>query len=421
MTNDLSQGSLGASICNFSLPESDLVANKPIYIQHDVTDEYIRSLAPRLPVPVLMPTRLEKRARAFTKAFTGNVLYAVKCNPDKIMLQAMADGGVRRFDVASIGEIKLIHGMFPDAKMYFMHPIKSPESIREAYVNYGVRAFVLDYAGELDKILYETNAAPDLELFVRIAIPKDKPGGDVVTDFSSKFGAKIDTAAELIRTCRPCCAKLGVSFHVGTQCHDPLVYSKAVAYAAKVIEDSGVSVEVLDVGGGFPAQILSYDEIPPITDFTEAIAKAVEENGFSDLELLCEIGRGLVASSGSLIVRVEGRKDDLLYLNDGTYGGLFEAGSSTNLRYPARLIRREERDYEGALRAFRLAGPTCDSIDMMKGPFMLPADIQVGDWIRFDQLGAYGEVSRSDFNGFGAVQKLVVQHEDCSEELVKFA
>ena len=422
MTDDLYQGGQEASIHTFSLSQEQLLPYGSVaaHVPQDVTDEYIRELSPAVPMPILNPGRLTQRAREFTKAFTGHVLYAVKCNPDEIFLKAMYKGGVRRFDVASIGEVRLIKRLFPDAKIYFMHPIKAPEAIREAYINHGVRAFVLDYADELDKILHETNAAPDLELFVRMAIPKDKPGCDVATDFSSKFGAKPAEAAELLRLCRPYCTKLGLSFHVGTQCDDPMVYTKAVGHAAKAIAESGVSVEVLDVGGGFPAELDTAEPVPPVNAFTKAIAQAISANELDDLELLCEVGRGLVACAGSLVVRVEGRKDDLLYLNDGTYGGMFEAGGSIGLPYPAKLIRREDRDYNGPLKAFRFAGPTCDSVDMMKGPFMLPADIKVGDWIRLEQLGAYGEVSRTDFNGFGSVQKVIVEEESCSEEAIQF-
>lgn len=410
MTNKSSQGSQGASILTLSLPENRMIPRnaRQVSVPYEITDDVVRDIAPCVPMPILMPDRVQAKAQQFTKAFTGHVLYAVKCNPDEIFLKAMHKGGVRRFDVASIGEVRMIKRLFPKAKQYFMHPIKAPEAIHEAYVNHGVRAFVLDYANELDKILHETNAAPDLELFVRIAIPKENAGGDVATDFSSKFGAKLAEAAELLRLCRPYCEKLGLSFHVGTQCHDPAIYSKAVAHAAKVIEESGVSVDVLDIGGGFPAELNSA--LPPVEAFTQAVAQAVECHNLGDLELLCEVGRGLVASGGALVVRVEGRKDDLLYLNDGTYGGIFEAGGAIGLPYPARLIRRDdERSASGATKAFRFAGPTCDSVDMMKGPFMLPADVQVGDWIRLDQLGAYGEVSRTDFNGFGTVQRVVVQ------------
>src|SRR5690606_34978034 len=152
----------------------------------------------------------------FTAAFPGRVMYAIKCNPDKIFLKAMYAGGVRSFDAASLSEVKLIRKLLPFASIYFMHPIKAPEAIREAYTKYRVKAFVLDYAGELDKILEVTNNAKDLELFVRIAVPK----GNVATDFSTKFGAKFDDAVALVKKCRPFCTRLGISFHVGTQCTD---------------------------------------------------------------------------------------------------------------------------------------------------------------------------------------------------------
>lgn len=423
MINDLPSGSQIGSVCAFSLSDEQLSLKdiQPLSVAHEIDDDYIRDLNPSVPVPILMPDKLVQNSQAFTKAFTGHVMYAVKCNPDEIMLKAIYEGGVRRFDAASISEIRTIKTLFPDAKIYFMHPIKAPEAIREAYVNHGVRAFVLDYIDELDKILHETNAAEDLELFVRLGIPKDQAGGGVATDFSSKFGAKPEQAAELLRLCRPHCRKLGLSFHVGTQCPDPEIYSKAVGHAAQAIENSGVSVEVIDVGGGFPAELNTDLPVPPVTAFTHTIAVALQDHGLDTLELLCEVGRGLVACAGSLIVRVEGRKDDLLYLNDGTYGGLFEAGGAIGLPYPARLIRRRERDFEGPVKAFRFAGPTCDSVDMMHGPFMLPSDVQVGDWIKLDQLGAYGEVSRTDFNGFGTVQKIIIQQNVMAEKDLQIA
>ncbi|NCT40240.1 MAG: type III PLP-dependent enzyme [Alphaproteobacteria bacterium] len=412
MTNDFLCENRSRSILQFTLHEDQLADHETLRVDHDIDDAFIRTLNPAIPVPILHPEKLFDKTREFISAFTGEVLYAVKCNPDKLLLKTMYAGGVRKFDAASIAEVRLIRGLFPDAKIYFMHPIKAPEAIREAYVNHNVRAFVLDYAGELEKILEETNAAPDLELFVRMAIPKDNSGKDVATDFSSKFGAKPAQAIELLRACRPYCKKLGLSFHVGTQCSDPEIYSRALAHAATVIRESGVEIEVLDIGGGFPAELnTDVTAIPPLDAFTKNIAAAITAHNLGHLQLLCEVGRGLVACAGSLIVRVEGRKDDLLYLNDGTYGGLFEAGGSIGLPYPAKLITREQTDESATLKAFRFAGPTCDSVDMMHGPFMLPENVQVGDWIMLDQLGAYGEVSRTDFNGFGSVHKIIVQKE----------
>lgn len=370
-----------------------------------VSDADIRRLNSSIPVAILEPEIVKKRAELFEGTFPGRVMYAVKCNPDPIFLKAMYAGGVNCFDAASLSEIKLIRELLPFTSIYFMHPIKAPEAIFEAYHSYNVNAFVLDYQGELDKICAVLPEAEDLELFIRIAVPK----GNVATDFSTKFGAKFDEAVALLKNARSRCVRLGVSFHVGTQCTDPGVYKNAVGYAADVIKASGVEVEALDVGGGFPTTLDVNKPAPSVEEYTDTIVAAVSDAGLGEIDLLCEVGRGLVADAGSLVVRVEGRKNELLYINDGTYGGLFEAGGAIGLPYPARLIRREEgREASSQLMAFRFAGPTCDSVDMMNGPFMLPEDVQVGDWIALDKLGAYGEVSRTDFNGFGKVKKIVI-------------
>ena len=406
MTDHISVEAEMPSLASFAIPEEKFFPKslQAITMAEELTDEQLRDLSPCVPVPILRPDALVETAKSFCKAFPGDVMYAMKCNPDPIMLKAIHKGGVNRFDAASIKEIRTISKLFPKAVIYYMHPVKAPEMIREAYINHGVRAFVLDSYEELDKILHVTNQAPDLELFVRIAVPK----GNVATDFSSKFGAKPDIAADLIAEAGKCAARLGVSFHVGTQCTDPDVYSRAIDYAAQVISQSGATVSVLDVGGGFPTILDKNNPPPSMTFYGAVIAEALSRNDMSHMQLLCEVGRGLVADAGALIVRVEGRRGDLLYLNDGTYGGMFEAGGSIGLPYPCHLIRREDREGSEELKAFRFAGPTCDSVDMMNGPFMLPADICAGDWIKIEKLGAYGEVSRTDFNGFGTVQKVIV-------------
>lgn len=411
MTDHTSPEACNASVFSFELPEEKSFPTTldPISRAEDLTDDDVRALNPCVPVPILRPGLLEMHAKSFCRAFPGHVMYAMKCNPDPVMLRAIHAGGVNRFDAASIKEIRTISTLFPQAKIYYMHPVKAPEMIREAYLNYGVRAFVLDSFDELEKIVTVTNNAPDLELFVRIAVPK----GKVATDFSAKFGARPEIAAQLIAQAQNHTSTLGVSFHVGTQCVDPMVYSRAIDYAAQIIKDSQANVKVLDVGGGFPTTLDLDNPPPPMEIFGAHISEAIAKNNLQDLELLCEAGRGLVADAGALIVRVEGRRDDLLYINDGTYGGIFEGGGSIGLPYPCHLIRRENHVDTAPfanppLKAFRLAGPTCDSVDMMNGPFLLPADIRSGDWIKLEKLGAYGEVSRTDFNGFGSVQKIIV-------------
>ncbi|HEY8964300.1 MAG TPA: type III PLP-dependent enzyme, partial [Alphaproteobacteria bacterium] len=202
--------------------------------------------------------------------------------------------------------------------------------------------------------------------------------------------------------------RLGLCLHVGTQTTDPAAYKRAIKVASKVIAASTVTVDVLDVGGGFPVQYPGQ-AIPPFADYVDTIKAAMKSEKLN-LPLMCEPGRALVATGGSLVVRVEGRKGDLLYINDGTYGGLFDAGASVKGRFEVRCIAPDGMVRDSAnLQAFRFAGPTCCSIDMMKGPFMLPANIQAGDWIEIQTMGAYSYGMRSNFNGFGHADMILMQ------------
>lgn len=359
-------------------------------------EDLAERLRPARPLYVTWPERLGATCRAFLSQFPGETMYAVKANPDKLVIQTLYRNGMRAFDCASVEEIRMVRKLAPKARIYFMHPVKAPEAIYEAYHNHGVRAFVLDCKEELYKILRETGMAPDLNLFVRLAPPKNESAG---TDFSSKFGARGTEAVELFQLCRPVASALGVCFHVGTQTSDPNVYGRAVHFAAALIRESGVQVDMMDVGGGFA---VPYPDavIPSLSDCVASLQTALREEGLSHLPLLCEPGRAMVSEAVAMVVRVEQRKGDLLYLNDGTYGGLFEAGSCFGCRYPVKAIRGDGALSE-ILTAYRFAGPTCDSVDMMQGPFMLPDDIEAGDFVIIYMIGAYGHASRSNFNGFG--------------------
>ncbi|MBP2290973.1 type III PLP-dependent enzyme [Azospirillum rugosum] len=354
---------------------------------------------PEDPMHCIRPGVLKDTAASFVAAFGqtvgGDVLYAVKCNPEPTVLRALWEGGVRHFDVASPGEIRLIRQMFPDAELHYMHPVKGREAIRTAYQQYGVRDFVLDSMEELQKILEETGDAQDLGLVVRLALPK----GNAVYDLSGKFGAPAADAVELLRAVRMVANKIGVSFHVGSQMLDPAAYERALELAGRIIADSGVVIDVLDVGGGFP---VSYPGVtpPPLGDFMEAIARGVTKlNLPAHCRVWCEPGRALVAPGVSLVVQVIKRRGNELFINDGVYGALSDAGVP-GFRFPARMIRPFATMTDAPLEAFSFYGPTCDSADKMNGPFHLPADIQAGDWIELGQLGAYGSCLRTAFNGF---------------------
>ena len=361
-------------------------------------DDIVTALRPALPLYLLRPERLGENAHQFLTQFPGTTMYAVKCNPDKAVLQTLIRAGIRAFDCASIEEVRLIRKLAPRAKIFYMHPVKAREAIREAYHLHGVRTFVLDCVEELYKIMQETDLAPDLELFVRVAIPK---GTGAAINLSGKFGASVEDSADLLQRCRPVCARLGVSFHVGSQCIKTERYALAIRLAAQAIKASGVAVDCLDVGGGFPVNYPSMP-IPPFADYMDAIRQSVARHKLAHLDLLCEPGRAMVANGATVVVRVEQRKGTCLHLNDGTYGTLFEMGPSSDFILPHRMIRPIQKT-SGIDVPFTLAGPTCDSLDMMKGPFLLPDDIREGDFIVIDNIGAYGTSSGTRFNGFGKV------------------
>lgn len=394
----------------FSTPTPFLQPSRktaPIHGYFGTVEGFIAENRPALPVYFLNPDRVAENTRRFMALFPGTVAYAVKCNPDANVLKTMAKEGLRAFDVASIEEVRAARKAAPRARLFFMNPIKSREAIREAYYTHGVRAYSLDCVGELYKILQETGLAPDLELFVRIAIPK---ANATMTDLTGKFGVALADAPELLTQCRPVATKLGLCFHVGSQCMKPERYARAIHLAAQAVKAAGVKLDVLDVGGGFPA---TYPDKQPalletyMNTISTAIARSRTLNG---VELVCEPGRSLVANAGIVVARVEQRKGNMLFLNDGTYGNLFDAGPCGGLIYPTRGVRpNESLSAESAL--FSFAGPTCDSIDMMKGPFTLPADIDEGDWIVVEQLGSYCLTMNTRFNGFGKTQMVVMGRE----------
>ncbi len=363
-------------------------------------EELIAARRPARPLYVLWPEKIAATAKAFVQAFPGETMYAVKTNPDENVLRALYQAGVRSFDAASIEEVRLVRKISKKARIYFMHPVKSPEAIREAYTLFGVRDFVLDTEDELFKIVRETDLASDLNLFVRLALPRN---GKASIDFSSKFGANQDDAVKLLKSSRPVAQRLGLCFHVGTQTTDPAAYARGVDRAAAVIKKSGVTVDVLDIGGGFPVR---YDDsVPSVEACVHALKGALAKNRLENMPLLAEPGRVLVAESGSLIVRVELRKDNTLYINDGTYGGMFDAGPLLKTKFPARAYRVDGA-FEQPDAPFRFAGPTCDALDVMEGPFILPADIDMGDWIEIGNLGSYSRSLRTNFNGFGGSDTL---------------
>ena len=356
--------------------------------------ELITELKPSDPVYCIRKKSIKKAAKYFIENFPGKILYAVKTNPNKLVVKTLIESGIKNFDVASIKEIQDIKKIDNSLECSYMHTVKSREDIRDAYFKFGVKAFSLDTKDELIKILETTNHANDLELFVRIAVSNEH----AEIDLSKKFGANTNEAPGLIRLTNQYAKKLGLSFHVGSQCMHPISYTKGIAEIGNLIKKTKIIPKVINIGGGFPT--IYPDLIPQsLNSYFEEIKKSLNTLKIDKLpEIICEPGRALVAESGSTIVRVNLRKKQKLYINDGTYGTLFDGGVP-NIVYPSRLITNG-RMISKKMTAFDFYGPTCDSMDYMKGPFILPNNIKENDYIELGQLGAYGLTFRTQFNGF---------------------
>jgi ornithine decarboxylase len=346
-------------------------------------------------------------ARWFQDNFKGDVFYAVKANPSPWVIETLAANGIASFDVASVNEIELVANHAPGSRMAFMHPVKSRAAIATAYFDHGVRTFALDTHEELTKILEATGGADDLSLIVRLAVQAEGASYSL----SGKFGVDLHEApALLLATRRATQGRMGVSFHVGSQCMRPTAYQAAMAQTSRALVRAGVFADVVDVGGGFPSVYPGM--IPPaLTDYMDSIHRAFSEMSVhEDTELWCEPGRALVAEATSILTKVELKKADALYLNDGSYGSLFDA-AHMKWPFPVKLYRGEAGDVEQVetpLRPFRFYGPTCDSIDHMPGPFWLPEDVREGDYIEIGMLGAYGVAMNTRFNGFGEAETVAV-------------
>ena len=355
------------------------------------------------PVFAYRPQAIEKAATMFVNNFHGTAMFAVKTNPDARIIRDLHAQGISAFDVASIEEVKLACSLVPDAELFFMHPVKPRYAIREAYFDYGVRNFSLDSEDELAKILQETDNADDLHLHLRIAIPNNYSE----LSLGEKFGISLLDAPLLLTKMRDVAKGLGVCFHVGSQCMHPDAYRIAIRMVGQAISQSGVTLDSFNVGGGFPS--IYPGMIPPeMPSYFEAIHSEFERlSGYENMRLLAEPGRALVAESTSVLVRVDARRNTTLFINDGTYGSLFDAGTPKFI-FPVQLLRQGARESQSSdLLPFSFYGPTCDSLDFMKGPFYLPSDIREGDMIEIGQLGAYGRTMATQFNGFGHEKELV--------------
>jgi ornithine decarboxylase len=368
----------------------------------------IAKLRPVEPVTLLRPHAARRAARFFVEKFAGRSLYAVKANPSPDLLKILWDAGITHYDVASITEVRLVCETLPQAVVCFMHPVKAEEVIAEAYFEHGVKTFSLDTIDELEKIVRATSkdgvAATDLSLLVRIGVDN----GHARLSLGAKFGADPSDVSALLMAARQAADALGICFHVGSQAMTPAAYAEAMTRVREAIVEASITVDIVDVGGGFPSSYPGM-EPPPLETYFSVIHQAFEALPISySAELWCEPGRALCAEYASILVRVEKRRGDELYINDGAYGALFDA-AHIGWRYPVRLIREQQSRVRPV--KFSFYGPTCDDLDRMAGPFELPSDVGVADYIEIGMLGAYGSAMRTAFNGFGITETVLVDDE----------
>ncbi len=362
---------------------------------------YVQINNPINPVQLHRPEAARRAGKWFVENFPGKVLYALKANNTKSIIDTLVATGITDFDVSCLPELEQLN-TYKSVQCHLMHPIKSRETISRAYHMYGVRHFALDSFSELNKICEVLGPVGDLELSVRL--PMTGKGSQI--SLGNKFGVKLEETNDLLSATRANCRVLGITFHVGSQLMEPEQFVQAMLDATLVVEQSGVQIDRLDLGGGFPS-VYQDMQPPPLERYMEIINYCINElEWVRNCRLLCEPGRALVAESGSLLVRVLARRGSDLYINDGAFGSLYDAGHC-GFRYPVRLIANPVREL-GKLDEFAFYGPTCDSADFMPGPFLLPDCVSEGDYLEIGQLGAYGRVLASQFNGGGRYEEAIV-------------
>ncbi|MCX8509251.1 MAG: type III PLP-dependent enzyme [Rhodobacteraceae bacterium] len=366
--------------------------------------EFLRSQQPDNPVLFFAPSVLQATAKRFLAGFPGLVTYAVKSNPDEMVIQNLVAAGIKGFDVASPAEIAQIRQLAPGAAMHYNNPVRARHEIAFA-VAQGVVSYSVDSRSELEKLI-EIVPPAGVEITVRFKLPVE----GAAYNFGAKFGATVALAAELLKRVAEAGFVPSLTFHPGTQCTDPMAWDSYIRAGADICARAGVQAKRLNVGGGFPSHRLK-GELPQLEAIFALIDRVTAEAfGAARPALVCEPGRGLVAESMVSAARVKAVRDDShVFLNDGTYGCLFEL-PITGMVDRIVVLGPEGQRRTAAPVGRVIFGPTCDSIDRMPGEVALPGDIAEGDYLLLEGMGAYSTATNTPFNGFGAVTVATVMN-----------
>lgn len=353
-------------------------------------EDHLRKMQPDTAQLYLCPAEISRMARRFQAGFPGLVSYAVKANPVHAVLENLVAADLRAFDVASVPEMQAVRAVCPDAVLHYNNPVRSRSEVAAA-ADMGIASASVDCAGELDKLAVLPRGT---EIAVRLALPLK----GAAYDFGAKFGAGPDQAVALLGQVAAMGFAPAMTFHPGTQCADAGVWAGYIRACADVARRAGVQLGRLNVGGGFAAHRGVAPDLEAV--FARIGAEVRAAFGPDAPALVCEPGRAMVAEACQLATRVKSLRGDAIYLNDGIYGALAE------WRDIAAHDRVRVLACDGGARRAPACprivfGPTCDSIDRLPDPLMLPADLAEDDYLIFAGMGAYSHAIATRFNGYG--------------------
>ena len=350
---------------------------------------------PDIPVHFFCPVRLEAQAAAFRSGFDGMVTYAVKANPQEQVIRTLCKAGIGGFDVASPDEISAISDICPKAAMHYHNPVRSRSEIALG-IKAGVSSWSVDCESELTKLMSVLPEKAEIAVRLRLDV------GGAAYNFGSKFGAEPAEVGRLLQAVAAAGHLPSITFHVGTQCLDPMAFASYIRAAAMISRTAQVPLYRLNIGGGFPS---ARDQAVELTPFFQAVEDAM--TAFETRpRLVCEPGRGLVADSFSYAVRIKAIRDGALFLNDGVYGGLSEFVSMCPPK--VQVIGPDGTLRTGSAIDWVAFGPTCDSLDRLREPLSLPSSLEEGDWLLFKSMGAYLTGVTTRFNGYGDCMTVTV-------------
>ncbi|MEC8581831.1 MAG: type III PLP-dependent enzyme [Pseudomonadota bacterium] len=363
---------------------------------------YVNSEKPDDPVHFFHPRHLDHAVKTFQTGFGGMLTYAVKANPDPLVIARMVELGMQGFDVASPAEMALVRSVSDTVALHYNNPVRSLSEIAAAE-RHGVRSWSIDREDELAKLAHLPKGH---EIAVRLRLPVK----GAAYDFGAKYGADPETAVRLLQKVRDMGLIPSMTFHPGTQCDASGVWEQYIRACADIAARAGVTLRRLNVGGGFAANRLGIS--PDLYRIFREIDQAVDEGfGANRPELICEPGRALATEAFSLLVRVKAMDDRCMTLNDGIYGGLAEwrdlsVGNRITCFAPDGTPRRAD----GMERI--VFGPTCDSLDCLPTPLAVPGDLSPEDYILISGMGAYSQATATGFNGYGHSHVVCLQDHD---------